>query len=123
MKRDMDIIRRIALAAEDLEYGYRLNGIDGVSPQVFGAHVLWMREAGLIDAHVTEYSNAVEEPPTAHVFRLTWSGCEFADAARSDTLWNKAKQSVIKPAASFSFEIVKAWLLAEIKQGLPTLRG
>ncbi len=122
MKRDMDIIRQIALEVEQLEYGYQLDGLDGVTPQVFGAHVIWMHEAGLIDAHVSEFANKVDNPPQAHVYRLTWAGCEFVDAARSDTLWAKAKQSVIKPAASFSFQLLREWLLAEAKQGFPTLR-
>ncbi|ABA60019.1 DUF2513 domain-containing protein [Burkholderia multivorans] len=123
MKRDMDIVRRIALAAEDLQYGYHLTGLDDVAPEVFGIHVIWMKEAGLVHAHVSEYLSPLDDPPDASVIRLTWSGCEFVDAARSDTIWNKAKTTLIKPAASFSFQILREWLAAEIKQGLPTLRG
>ncbi len=50
-------------------------------------------------------------------------GCDFLDAARSDTLWAKAKTSVIKPSASWTFDLLKEWLKAEISSGLPTLRG
>jgi len=57
------------------------------------------------------------------VERLTWAGCEFADAVRSDTLWAKAKKEVIKPGISFTFDILKEWLKAEITQGFPTLRA
>jgi len=59
------------------------------------------------------------------VFRsppLSW-GCEFVDAVRSDTLWNKAKDNIIKPASSFSFGVLRDWLKAEIAQGFPTTRG
>ena len=45
------------------------------------------------------------------------------DAARDDTLWRKAKESVIRPGASFTFDLVKDWLKAEISHGFPTLRG
>jgi len=55
------------------------------------------------------------------IVRLTWEGCDFADAVRSDTLWKKAKEMVIKPTASFTFGLLKDWLKSEIAQGLPTL--
>jgi len=47
--------------------------------------------------------------------RMTWSGHDFLDAARDETLWKKAKQTVMKPAASFTFEIVREWLKNEIR--------
>ncbi|MCY1562785.1 hypothetical protein D9M68_1002340 [compost metagenome] len=52
---------------------------------------------------------------------MTWAGCEFADAIRNDTLWNKAKDKVIKPGMSFTFEVLTTWLKAEIQHGLPSL--
>ncbi len=30
---------------------------------------------------------------------------------------------VLKPAGSWTFDVLKEWLKAEITQGLPTLRG
>src|SRR5207237_6294100 len=50
--------------------------------------------------------------------RLTWQGHDFLDAARDETLWKKAKQTVMKPAASYTFEIVKEYLKAEIRKHL-----
>lgn len=121
MKRDMDLIRRIALETADLPYNSTLDGLDDVAPDVFGMHVIWMEEAGLIRASISEYSSG--EPPTCFVQRLTWVGCEFADAIRSDTLWAKAKTNVLKPGMSFTFDVLKDWLKTEIAQGLPTLRA
>ena len=46
---------------------------------------------------------------------------DLADAVRSDTPWAKAKSNVIKPTASFTFDVLKDWLKTEITQGLPTL--
>ncbi|MDG2617731.1 DUF2513 domain-containing protein [Thermoleptolyngbya sichuanensis XZ-Cy5] len=59
----------------------------------------------------------------ASIGRLTWQGCEFADAVADDRLWNKAKENVLKPGISFTFDVLKEWLKAEISQGLPALRA
>lgn len=121
MKRDMDVVRRIALETADMQFGHVLTGLEGVSKEIFGQHAIWMEEAGLIKASIQEYVNG--SPPTTLVRRLTWSGCEFADAVRSDTLWKKAKDNVIKPSGSFTFGLLKDWLAVEIREGFPTLRG
>lgn len=120
MKRDMDIVRRIALATSDLENNMLLKGLDDVDKATFSAHGIWMKEAGLLVANVQEYSSG--EPALVLIRRLTWEGCDFADAVRNDTLWNKAKEVVILPTASFTFGMLKEWLVEEVKQGFPTLR-
>ena len=124
MKRDMDLIRRIALAVADLEYRHVLIDMEeeGVDAATFGMHAIWMKEAGLITADSREYSSW-EEPPSVRIPRLTWQGCEFVDAIRDDTLWQKAKVSVLKPGMSFTFDVLKDWLKTEITQGLPTIRA
>lgn len=120
MQRDMDIIRQIALRVAELEYGDQLTEIDGVSAEAFALHATWMEEAGLIKATITEFLG--DEIPAVFIHRLTWEGCEFADAIKSDTLWQKAKQTVIKPTASFTFGLLKEWLKTELQHGFPTLR-
>lgn len=124
MKRDMDLVRRIALEVADMEFGYVLTSMEdeGVDAATFGMHATWMREAGLITAHIQEYS-AGDTPPSVKIARLTWAGCEFVDSIRDDTLWRKAKESVLKPGMSFTFDVLKEWLKTEITQGLPTVRA
>lgn len=122
MKRDMDLIRRIALEVEDMEYGYVLTDLEeeGVDAATFGMHAMWMKEAGLIDASIHTYISG--EAPVVQISRLTWSGCEFADAIRDNNLWRKAQANVLKPGMSFTFDVLKEWLKTEITQGLPTIR-
>lgn len=122
MKRDMDLIRRIALALVELPHGELLQQLPDVPEDVFIRHVAWMEEAGLVRAKVAEGMGG-SDTGYAFVFRLTWAGCEFADAVASDTLWAKAKTNVLKPGISFTFDVLKDWLKAEITQGLPTLRA
>lgn len=119
MKRDMDLIRRIAQATEALNPGEMLDGLDGIDAETFAQHVIWMQEAGLIEALVPQNLGGSLED--AMVMRLTWDGCDFLDAARDEGLWSKAKATVIKPSASFTFGLLKEWLAGEIRQGLPTL--
>jgi len=121
MKRDMDLVRRIALAVADLPPDQTLNGLEGIDAQYFVMHVLWMHEAGLVEAGDVGATLESPIPNGAWINRLTWDGCEFVDAVRSDTLWAKAKETIITPASSFSFSILRDWLKAEIAQGLPAL--
>lgn len=123
MKRDMDLIRRIALEVEGMEHGNVLVNMreEGVDDSAFAMHVVWMKEAGLITALVQTYESG--EPPSVRVQRLTWAGCEFVDAIRDDNLWQKAKANVLKPGMSFTFDVLKDYLKTEITQGFPTLRA
>lgn len=120
MLRDMDLIRRIALTVGDAPYGEQIKGLDGVNNEIFTLHVEWMKEAGLIKATVIE---PMSGPSTAIIQRLTWDGCEFVDSVRSDTLWKKAKENVIKPTGSFTFSLLREWLAHEMANGFSTFRG
>lgn len=121
MKRDMDLVRRIAIETEAMPARHSLIELEDVDADTFGVHVAWMKEAGLVHASITEYWS--DDPPAVRVHRLTWAGCEFLDAARSDTLWKKAKEYVMKPGASFTLDIVKEWLKTEVMQGFPATRA
>lgn len=120
MNRDMDLIRQIAVATADAPIGVSIDKLDGVNADVFSMHVIWMEEAGLIKASIFQ---PIAGPATASAIRLTWDGCEFVDAVRSDTVWKKAKENVIKPGMSFTFGVLKEWIKTEITQGIPSLRG
>jgi len=65
--------------------------------------------------------NGKEPAIMARVFRLTWNGQDFADAATDDTIWKKAKEKVLQPASSWTFALLLEYLKAEIKAklGLP----
>jgi len=121
MRRNPDLIRDIALAVEKLRPGEALDSMPGVDIQELGSHVELMLDAGLIEGKVLP--GFMGSIMAVMVFRLTWDGHDFLDAARSETLWKKAKDSVIAPTASWTFEILKEWLKTEIKNGLPTLRS
>lgn len=122
MKRDMDLIRRIALAIEELPPDEPLKDLPGVDAHVFVLHAQWMQEAGLVTATLHP-SNGREPADFAMIWRLTWDGCEFAEAVRSDTLWAKAKKQVIAPSSSWTFGVLTDWLKSEITNGLSKIAG
>jgi len=121
MKRDLDLLRRILLAAEELPYDQWLSELEGVDAGEFAGHVALLLDAGLVEGVV--HDTLLGGAPGADIYRLTWAGHEFLDAARSDTLWQRAKSTVIRPGASFTFDLVKEWLKGEIQSGFPTLRS
>lgn len=122
MKRDMELVRQMLLATEAQAAGKPITSMEGVEYMDFVQHVIWLQQAGLITGHA---ALGLNPPKSAHAFiqGLTWNGCEFVDAMRDDTLWAKAKAKFMRPGISFTLDIVKDWLKAEITQGLPTLGG
>ncbi|MDH0494120.1 DUF2513 domain-containing protein [Comamonas aquatica] len=121
MKRDMEVVRKILLACEALPFGKSLGSLEGVDKDTYITHVVWMQQAGLVDANAQAGTGSFAK--FAIVFGLTWEGCELADAMRDETLWEKAKAKFMRPGISFTLDIVKDWLKTEITQGLPTLRS
>jgi len=119
MKRDMNLIRRIAIATADLQPGDMLSELPDVDANTFGAHVQWMLDAGLVEAKVMGgFPDLI-----CLVLRLTWAGSDFLDAARDEALWRRAMSKVLSSGAAFTFEILKEALKAEITKGFPSLRG
>ncbi len=113
MKRDMDLVRKIVLAIEareDTEPTFELP-VEGYDRAVVRYHLILMLEGGLIEGSYTRLFEADLSPIV--VSRLSWEGCEFADAARDDTLWAKAKATIKDKAGSASLAVVK-----EVLQGL-----
>ncbi len=106
----MDIIRLLLL---QLEAGERPSRLDNFSEEQITYNAALMVDAGLVEGAVARGGDG--DALGVAMDRMTWSGHDFLDAARDETLWKKAKQTVMKPAASFTFEIVREWLKNEIR--------
>lgn len=113
MKRDMDLIRKILFQIEKESTGLDQLYIrlDGYPDQDVQFHIMLLVEADLIKALDFSGGDALHFMP----IRLTWAGYEFLDAARDDTRWNKAKETMNK-AGGFVFEVAKALLIDFLKQ-------
>lgn len=113
MKRDMDIIRMLLIQQETGEAPPEL----ATYPEDLVVYnVALMKDAGLIEAAIAEGGDG--SPIGAAIIRMTWAGHDFLDAARDDTVWRKAKENLLKPGVSWTFELLKETLKALAKQQL-----
>lgn len=117
MKRDMDLIRKMLLALEELD-GTGLGEMEGVDRKVFAEHAQLLVEAGLAEAKVIRSNLAISD---AYVMRLTFAGHDFVDSVKNDGLWSKVRSKVLTSGASFTFDLIKDLLKAEVAKGLPSL--
>ncbi|WP_211343704.1 DUF2513 domain-containing protein [Neptunomonas concharum] len=117
----MDKVRKIILAVRDAEGPLNGKSIEGVTEAEFAMHAQLLDEAGLIQAALQGEGKRVAQ--SAVIFRLTWQGHDFADSIVDETLWNKAKEHVINPTASWTFSILKEYLKAEIRSRIPGLEA
>src|SRR5262245_10758332 len=101
MKRDMDLVRTILQEIEEHESllsPVHINA-SGYSPDQITYHLKLLNEAGLIEATETTTLREVGFIPKC----LTWRGHEFLDAARNETIWQKAKAVIKDRGASIPF--------------------
>ena len=93
--------------------------ISGYSDNQVAYHVKILSEAGLLNAQ--DVSSCGPDGFDWIAGSLTWQGHDFLDAAKDDTIWDKAKTTVFKPTASFTFDLLLEWLKVQAKEklGLP----
>ncbi len=110
MKRDVDLIRNILLKVEetdDTELSAKRFTVEGYDETIVARHIELLQEADLVDANIVKTQIGTT---AAWIHRLTWSGHEFLDAARNDTVWNKAKDYLTTRGVTLSFEALKLFL-------------
>jgi hypothetical protein len=87
--------------------------IDGYADDQVGYHSYLIIDAGL--AKGVDVTTLNDETPRWQILYLTWTGHDFADAARNETTWKKATGMVKDKAGSATFEIFKEVLVSVIK--------
>jgi hypothetical protein len=119
MKRDFDLIRRILLDVENMPPEGILQRFDvpEYDHTTIGEHVRLLIRAGLIRGEMADTFGGVHFV----VSGLTWKGHDFLDAARDATIWKRAKDTILKPTASITFDLLFEWLKEQAKRtlGLP----
>jgi len=96
MKRDMDLIRAIALRIEAEPSGWAPDGltIEGYSAEQVGYHTLLMIESGL--AAGNDVSSQGDDSPSGLISRLTSAGHDFIEMSKEPTRWGHAKRIIEK---------------------------
>ncbi len=111
----MNLLRAILLEIEKLPYDNRFHdvAVDGYDGWQITYHVMLLHEAGLIEAvDLSAMPQGVCWKPR----RLTYQGHEFLDAARSDTVWEKAKSRVLAATGVLTLEALRAALSEVLRQ-------
>lgn len=109
MKRDMELIRKILFTIEDKYVDTWLSSseipIDGYDMKTIGYHCAILHEAGLLYDYEGQYGDG--ELQQFGVSRLTWDGHELLDKIKSDTVWNKTKDTIKAKGIPFVLDTVK----------------
>lgn len=117
MKRDMDLARKILFAVEAADSdprGWADIEIPGYDKQTTCYHIMLLDEAGLLEGQ-----DLCTLGPAGFEWaakRLTWRGHDFLDAARSDMVWQRAKDQTLKVAGSVTFDIMKELLVQSARE-------
>jgi len=116
MKRNMDLVRAILLAAEEVPAGQQITKIvvpRGVTKAECLGHVEILIDAGFIKGHVNDYLIG-----TFRIDRITWHGLDFLQATKDEKIWNKAKKHVMVEAGSWTIGLLLEYLRREAAQKL-----
>ena len=118
MNKDMDAIRQIVNTVKKSDS--IVTKIDGMSDDVFKFNAMLLIESGLVLGKCKDSNSRSGSPIpiVVLIFRLTWKGFDFADSIQDDDIWAKAKENILKPAGSWTFEIFTEYLKYEIKTKL-----
>ena len=107
MKRDMELVRKILFELEDTvgnvaEYNLK---IDGYSMDQVAYHCALLFEGGYIHDYKGQYGSG--ELYAFGVGRLTWEGHDLLDKIRSDTVWNRTKDTIINRGLPMVIDVIK----------------
>lgn len=118
MKRDMDLVRAILLELEAVPAGGREMKSPAIADRLqrdertVGEHLRLMADGGLIT--VTDFPETRNSECWA--MGITWSGHDFLESVRSDSVWSTVKTKLAKVGGGASIEVTKAIAVATVKE-------
>lgn len=121
MKRDPELIRVILKDLQGVSLGEIIEDTkyhEKYDEAVVREHMRLLIEEGFVQGRTQGDRGRISY---VSLERLTWKGHDFLDAAQDNSVWQKAKESVLKPGVSFTFDILLEWLKAEAKSRLGLL--
>lgn len=122
MKRDPDLIREVLFFFEERESTSIVKPGDvefeGYDDRVVGYHMILLCEADYLSCETTTSRSTEERVINAFPFRLTWKGHEFLDAARNDSVWEKAKDTLRERGITVAFGVLQTLLTQLTKEHL-----
>ena len=114
MKRDMELIRELLLVVEEgpgFEASKKI--IEGYTQEQINYHAGLLIEAGLAEGQ--GLCTMGDPTPKYTLFKLTWNGHEFLDAARDDGRWKTAMAKVAEMGGTVTIGVLQSILVAVMK--------
>lgn len=108
MKRNWDIIRELLAKVEECTLPtemVRLGDFPEERAAEISYHMALLIDAGLVKGQMVRTIGPEVKDFIAD--KLTWSGHEFLDSIRSDTVWQKTKKLFAEQGISMTFDLVK----------------
>ena len=117
MQRNFDLIRLILRDIEAAPPGQRATQFtySNFDEPTIQEHIVLLIENGLVEGTIhSPISGMKIGSPT----RLTWTGHDFLDVSKDESIWSRAKETVLLPTASISFNLLLEWLKFQAKEKL-----
>ncbi len=113
MKRDMDLIRKIAFAIEATEDPIESVSIaiDDFTPKQIAYHCELMNDSGLFVSETFTHTESKFEEFL--ILRLTSKGHDFIDSARNETIWVKAKNTISSKVGGITIDALIQYLSSQ----------
>ena len=110
----MDLVREILrqIEARPEAHGWIDFDLPDRASEEVCYHVEIMAKANLIEADDV----STLAGPDWKAKKLTWAGHEFLEAARNDTIWQKAKTQMAEKVGGMPFDVMLALLLETAKR-------
>lgn len=118
MKRNMELVRKLLLAVEEKPFPIDSDDItvsDFIRPEI-DYHFQLLFEAGLL-RYVVDASTHDGNKQWLGV-SLTWTGHEFLDAARNETVWTEATRLIVSKVGTVTFDVLKTVLSQALLRNL-----
>ena len=105
MKRDIELVRKILLNAQD---GKDNSLIDGVTDDALKYHQALLIEANLVKGSVIENNQLDSDIPiTVSIKKITWEGHDFISAIEDEDKWSKIKKHLKEGGKILTLETIK----------------
>ena len=116
MKRDMELIRELMLAIESRDGDFNYESVEAIGyeePQI-EYHLELLIEEKLVIGQVQRMKEGFS--PIILVEKLSWSGHEFLDNARNESVWKETAKIVKEKGGSVAVAVLTQILASVAKQ-------
>lgn len=107
MKRDFDLVRKLLIFFEEKPGPERVEvpPIEEYDDLTIKYHLVLLYEAGFLRCEPVKSSTS-DRIIYVLPFDLTWQGHEFLDKIRSDSTWQKVKDTILSKGGALAFNII-----------------